>query len=96
VTKKEEYRQGLCRDLGDEYSLRDFYSFKQIYRKLDDEYELEIGFFDLKGKTLIVTILKNEVMLEAVYSALSYKEVKATIKSLVEKYTDKEIQGTTR
>lgn len=96
MTKKDEYRQGLCYDLGDEYSLRDFYSFKQIYRKLDDEYEIEIGFFDLKGKTLIVTILKNEVMLEAVYSALSYKEVKATIKSIVEKYTDKEIQGTTR
>ena len=76
-------------------NLRDFYSFKQIYRKSTTNM-IEIGFFDLKGKTLIVTILKNEVMLEAVYSALSYKEVKATIKSLVEKYTDKEIQGTTR
>ena len=44
MTKKEEFRRKLCSELGGEYSLRDFCSFKQIYRKLDDGHELEIGF----------------------------------------------------
>jgi hypothetical protein len=90
VTKKEEFRRKLCYDLGGEYCLRDFCSFKQIYRRLDDEYELEIGFFDLRGKKLIITLFKDKNMVEAVYAALSYKEIELTIKNIVEKYTCKE------
>lgn len=87
MSKKEEYRKKLCYELGSEYSLRKYCSFKQIYRKLDDGYELEIGFFDLRSKLLIIVLLKDQVMVEAVYSTLPYKEVEQAIKQLVEKHT---------
>ena len=90
MTKKDEFRRKLCYELGGEYTLRDFYSYKQIYRKLDNSYELEIGFFDLKAKQLIITLFDEGDMVEAVYAALTYKEVESAIKALVEKYTGKE------
>lgn len=89
MTKKEEFRRSLCYDLGSDYCLRDFYSYKQIYRKINDEYEIEIGFFDLTGKKLIVTLFKDKVMVESVYSALPCKDVEIAIKNLIEKHIDK-------
>lgn len=91
MNKKEDFRRKLCAELGGEYSLRDYYSFKQIYRALDDGYEVEIGFFDLKGEKLIITLFKDEAMVEAVYAGLSSSEVKRATNTLVEKYTGKSL-----
>lgn len=84
-SKKEKLRQKLCSELGDEYSLRDVYSFKQIYRKLDENYHLEIGFFDLKQDVCIVVLLKDNVIVEAAYSALESKEIEQAVKNLIQK-----------
>lgn len=87
MDKKEKLRQKLCNELGDKYLLKDVYSFKQIYRKLDEKYHLEIGFFDLKQGICVVLLLKENSIVEAVYSVLESKAIELAAKSLVEKYS---------